>query len=104
MVSDSARKTVIGYRDYITLRELIEVFSKVTGMKAEPVILPKGQSVVPFAPELQKELDDNWGYWEEFGYEGRGDLTVIHPRDVSDILSPTSFLMLTCIVGTSTTA
>ncbi|KAJ5479308.1 NAD(P)-binding protein [Penicillium desertorum] len=82
MVSDSARKTVIGYRDYITLRELIEVFSKVTGMKAEPVILPKGQSVVPFPPELQKELDDNWGYWEEFGYEGRGDLTVIHPRDL----------------------
>lgn len=76
---DPAGKTVLGYREYITLRKLIELFSQATGMKAEPVVLPRGQSVFPFPPELQEELDENWEYWKEFGYEGRGDLTVIHP-------------------------
>jgi hypothetical protein len=100
---DSPGKTVIGYRARITLRGLVEVFSQVTGMKAEAVVLPKGQPVVPFPPELQRELDDNWGYWEEFGYYG-GDPAVFHPQDVSAMQLRVSFFTLTCVVGTSTGA
>jgi hypothetical protein len=85
LVLDSAAKKVIGYRARITLRRLIETFSQVTGMKAEAVVLPKGESVVPFPSELQQELDDNWAYWKEFGYYG-GDPTVVHPQDVSVIM------------------
>ncbi|PKX97950.1 NmrA/HSCARG family protein [Aspergillus novofumigatus IBT 16806] len=81
LVLDSAAKKVIGYRARITLRRLIETFSQVTGMKAEAVVLPKGESVVPFPSELQQELDDNWAYWKEFGYYG-GDPTVVHPQDL----------------------
>ncbi|KAL4892943.1 NAD(P)-binding protein [Aspergillus ambiguus] len=81
LVLDSAAKRVIGYRAHIPLRGLIETFSQVTGMKAEAVVLPKGESVVPFPLELQRELDDNWAYWKECGYCG-GDPTMIHPQDL----------------------
>ncbi|KAE8338044.1 hypothetical protein BDV24DRAFT_93849 [Aspergillus arachidicola] len=81
LVLDSAAKRVIGYRALITVRGLIETFSRVTGLKAEAVVLPKGESVVPFPPELQQELDDNWAYWKEFGYDG-GDPTVVPPQDL----------------------
>ncbi|KAJ5980062.1 NAD(P)-binding protein [Penicillium waksmanii] len=70
LVLESAAKEVIGYRARITLRDLIQTFSQVTGMKAEAVVLPKGESVVLFPTELQRELDDNWAYWKEFGYYG----------------------------------
>jgi hypothetical protein len=46
-------------------------------------MLPKGQSHIPVPPELGLELDDNWAYCNEFGYEGRDDPTIIHPKDVS---------------------
>ncbi len=52
-------------------------------MKVEAVLLPKGKSKIPLSGELKEELEDNWAYWNEFGYEGRGDPTVIHPKDVS---------------------
>ncbi|CAI7567461.1 unnamed protein product [Penicillium pancosmium] len=81
LVLEPATKEVIGYRARITLRGLIETFSQVTGMKAEAVVLPKGESVVPFPPELQRELDDNWAYWKEFGYYG-SDPAIVDPQDL----------------------
>lgn len=99
LVLESAAKEVIGYRSRITLRGLIEIFSQVTGMKAQAVVLPKGESVVPFPPELQQELDDNWAYWKEFGYYG-GDPAVVHPQDVSVMPCFVRCFTLTYIVGT----
>lgn len=83
MGNEPAGKNVIGYREWLTHRELAAVFSQATGIPAEAVQLPAGQSKVESPPELKLELDDNFAYWNEFGYEGRDDPTVIHPRDVS---------------------
>lgn len=99
LVLEAATKEVIGYRARITLRGLIETFSQVTGLKAEAVVLPKGESVVPFPPELQRELDDNWAYWKEFGYYG-SDPAIVDPQDVSVMPYCARYFTLTYIVGT----
>ncbi|KAJ5758020.1 uncharacterized protein N7511_006714 [Penicillium nucicola] len=82
LVQEGAGKNVIGHRAWCTLRELSEAFSQASGTGAECVMLHKGQSHVPVPPELSIELDDNWAYCNEFGYEGRDDPTIIHPKDV----------------------
>lgn len=82
LVQESAGKNLIGYREWSTLREVSGAFTRATGLAAECVMLPKGQSKIPVPPELDWELEDNWAYCNEFGYEGRDDPTIIHPRDV----------------------
>jgi len=56
---------------------------KATGIGAEAVTLPKGSFPPSVSDELKVTLEDNMAYWNEFGYEGRADPTVVHPRDVS---------------------
>ncbi|EGU78457.1 hypothetical protein FOXB_11033, partial [Fusarium oxysporum f. sp. conglutinans Fo5176] len=51
-------------------------------LKAEVVTLPKGHFPPSVPTELKAELEDNMAYWNEFGYKGRDDPTVIHPRDL----------------------
>lgn len=82
-MQESAGKNIIGYRGWSTLREISEAFTQATGIEAECIMLAKGQSNIPIPPELGLELDDNWAYYNEFGYEGRDDPTIIHPKDVS---------------------
>ncbi|CAG9945772.1 unnamed protein product [Clonostachys rosea f. rosea IK726] len=57
-----------------------KVLSKVTGLKAEVVTLPKSEPPDGVPPELVQELSGNFLYWNEFGFEGRDDPTIIHPK------------------------
>lgn len=82
-MQESAGKNVIGYREWTSLRGIAEAFTQATGKKAEYILLPKGQSRIPVPPELGIEMEDNWAYCNEFGYEGRDDPSIIHPKDVS---------------------
>jgi hypothetical protein len=88
-VQESAGKNIIGYREWASLREISKAFAQATGAEAESIQLEKGQSNIPLPSELRLELDDNWAYCNEFGYEGRDDPTIIHPKDVS---SPAVFV------------
>lgn len=83
LVLESAGKNVIGYREWISIREITEAFTQATGKKSEFVLLPKGQSRIPVPSELAIEMEDNWAYCNEFGYEGRDDPTILHPSGVS---------------------
>ena len=83
LVLESAGKNVIGYREWISIREITEAFTLATGKKSEYVLLPKAQSRIPVPPELAIEMEDNWAYCNEFGYEGRDDPTILHPSGVS---------------------
>ncbi|KAL3481322.1 hypothetical protein BJX99DRAFT_218798 [Aspergillus californicus] len=82
LVQEAAGKNVIAYREWSSLRELSKAFAQVTGIEAECIVLEKGQSNIPLPPDLRLELDDNWAYCNEFGYEGRDDPTIIHPKDL----------------------
>ncbi|KAF4976371.1 hypothetical protein FZEAL_6947 [Fusarium zealandicum] len=83
LVQDSPGKNLIGYREWLTVRELTSAFTKATGLEAEPVRLPKGKFHQPLPPDLVLEMEDNFAFFNEFGYEGRDDPTVVHPRDLS---------------------
>lgn len=83
LIQDSPGKNLISYREWLTVPELAAAFTKATGLKTSVVTLPKGTFPPGFPAELAQELEENTSYWNEFGYEGRDDPTVIHPRDVS---------------------
>jgi hypothetical protein len=83
LIQDTAGKNLIGYRGWLTTRELAEKFSQATALKTEVITLLKGHFPPSVPTELKAELENNMAYWSEFGYEGRDDPTVIHPQDVS---------------------
>ncbi|CZR68868.1 uncharacterized protein PAC_18768 [Phialocephala subalpina] len=71
-----------GYREYLTVQELASAFTRATGLKAEAVILPKGEFPVPLPDELKGGLEDNFAAFNEFGNESWDDTDIIHPRDL----------------------
>ncbi|KAJ3543000.1 hypothetical protein NM208_g3806 [Fusarium decemcellulare] len=80
LLQDPAGRNLIGYREWLTTQEVASIFTKVTGLKAEAIVKQKEHEL--FIPEdLRIEIQDNIAYFNEFGYEGRNDPTVIHPRD-----------------------
>jgi hypothetical protein len=90
LIHEPAGKNLIAYREWLTPREIATAFTKATGMNAEVVILPKGSLPSSLPPSLKISIEDNMAYWNEFGYEGREDSTVVHPCNVSqlDIIVP----------------
>jgi hypothetical protein len=83
LLQEPAGENVLGFRELLTIREFVSIFSEATGLAAEAVHLPKGQFKMELSPELELEFSENWGFFRDFGYEGREDPTVIHPKDVS---------------------
>ncbi|KAL5340205.1 hypothetical protein BJX70DRAFT_361819 [Aspergillus crustosus] len=82
LVQEPAGKNPIGYREWSSLRGLSEAFTEATGVNAECIMLNKGESNIPLPPDLDREMEDNWAYSNEFGYEGRDDPAIVHPKDL----------------------
>ncbi|KAL3485817.1 hypothetical protein BJX62DRAFT_229207 [Aspergillus germanicus] len=82
ILQEPAGKNLIGYRGWLTPRELASAFTRATGLDAEVVTLSKGHFPPSISGDFKAQLQDNMGYWNEFGYEGRDDPTVVHPRDL----------------------
>ncbi|KAJ4313213.1 hypothetical protein N0V84_009539 [Fusarium piperis] len=82
LLQQPAGVNLIGYREWISTREAAAALTRATGLKAEVVTLPKGQFAPGLDADLKVELEDNFAYFNEFGYEGRDDPTVTHPRDL----------------------
>ena len=84
LLQDGPGKNLIAYREWLTIEEFVQLFTKSTGVPAKLTVLPEGETNLGFLPaELQEELSDNFAYFNESGYEGRDDPTVIHPSQVS---------------------
>lgn len=82
LIKNPPGKNLIACREWMTLEEMVQVFSEATGLPARYVTLEAGKSELPLPADLQVELDDNWGYFNECGYEAREDLSVVHPGEV----------------------
>ena len=82
LVQETAGKNLIGYREWLTLKQFTEAFTRTTGIKSEPVVLPIEEFISSFPEDLKLEIADMFAYFKEFGYEARDDPTVIHPREV----------------------
>jgi hypothetical protein len=89
LVLEAPGKNLIAYNEWLTPREMAAAFFEATGIKAEAVQLLPEESQVPPSEGVQRQMDETWAYYKEFGYEGRDDSTVIHPHQVS---SHTSFM------------
>lgn len=85
LVEGAPGKNLIAYREWMSLEELVAVFSKVTGLSARYVTVAASEPGNPLPEGLKAELDDNWAYFNECGYEARDDPTVIHPSQVGYI-------------------
>ncbi|KAM0476187.1 hypothetical protein ACHAPX_006604 [Trichoderma viride] len=83
LVQEDAGKNLIAYREWATLREMVQAFQNASGTKSEVVVVPRDQPNEFLPPDLKLEIDEGFLYFEEFGYEGRDDPTVLHPSQVS---------------------
>ncbi|KAH8802409.1 hypothetical protein F5884DRAFT_903102 [Xylogone sp. PMI_703] len=80
LVETAPGKNLITYRGWMSMKEFGSLWSKSLGVPAKYVELPEGQFVANIPPSLKVEMDECFLYWGEFGYEGKADPTVIHPK------------------------
>lgn len=83
LVEDQAGKNLIAYREWKTLDEYVEIIKEVSGVNTKTATLPAGVEWDAMPEELRQEMSDNSNYFLEFGYEGRDDPSLSHPKDVS---------------------
>jgi len=86
LIESAPGKNLIAYREWMTLEEMVKVFTEATGLPARYVTLGPGEPDIPLPEGLKEELDDNWAYFNECGYEARDDPSLIHPKQVREIL------------------
>ncbi|KAH6968326.1 hypothetical protein HG530_007568 [Fusarium avenaceum] len=80
ITQEPAGHNLIGYREWLSHNEIAAAFTKATGIKS--AIVKSDGTLPPGLPEdLVGEMLDCFGYFDEFGYEGRDDKTVVHPLD-----------------------
>ena len=83
LVEDSPGKNLIAYRSWMTMDEYLEIIVKALGVKARNLRLPAGEGMAGLPEDLVQEILDNGNYFAEFGYEGKDDPSLVHPKDVS---------------------
>ncbi|QGI65550.1 hypothetical protein CEK27_009521 [Fusarium fujikuroi] len=81
LIQNPPGKSVAGYRAWITLREFVQFFSKVTGYKTELLHIPPGEFSFNCKQELRAELQDNFAFANEIGLHGGDDSPAVHPNE-----------------------
>jgi hypothetical protein len=83
LVQNGPNKGVVGYRAWLTLRQFVDIFSKVTGYETEILQLPLGQFNWDCKPEWRDQLREAFAFVNEVGLHGGDDSGYIHPVAVS---------------------
>ncbi|KAF4342544.1 nitrogen metabolic regulation nmr [Fusarium beomiforme] len=74
--------SVVGYRAWVTPREFVETFSKVTGYNTELLHIPHGKFSFNCKPELRAELQDSFAFSDEIGLHGGDNSPAVHPNEL----------------------
>ncbi|PKK43098.1 hypothetical protein CI102_13830 [Trichoderma harzianum] len=82
LVQEEPGKNLIAYREWATLREMVGAFQSASKTKSELVVVPRDEANEFLPPDLKLEIDEGFLYFEEFGYEGRDDATIVHPSQL----------------------
>ncbi len=90
LVEAAPETNLIAYRAWMTMDEYVETICQVLGIKAFNKQLPVDAVWEGLPEELVLELSDNGKYFAEFGYEGRDDPSLVHPKNVSSALLKTA--------------
>ncbi|KIX96202.1 uncharacterized protein Z520_07980 [Fonsecaea multimorphosa CBS 102226] len=80
-----AGKNLIAYRAWMSMDEYIAILSQTLGVRTRTkVVAPDDPTSVysTLPQDLLLEMTDNASYFAEFGYEGRNDPSVVHPKDL----------------------
>ncbi|KAI1050185.1 hypothetical protein LB506_001179 [Fusarium annulatum] len=83
LIQNPPGKSVVGYRAWITLREFVQIFSKVTEYKTELLHIPPGEFSFNCNQELRAELQDNFAFANEIGLHGGDDSPAVHPNELN---------------------
>lgn len=84
LVHDSPGKSLLGYREWASTREIATMFMAISGLKAEVHRASDEQFWAnAFSPGLVTEFTEHLQYWEEFGFEAQESPKIIHPSSVS---------------------
>ncbi|KAJ4028038.1 hypothetical protein NW752_000293 [Fusarium irregulare] len=81
ITQEPAGRNLIAYRGWLSHNEIAAAFTKATGIEATTAKFD-GNFPPDVSDELIGEMADCFGYFDEFGYEGRDDPTVVHPGDL----------------------
>ncbi|KAM0085039.1 hypothetical protein ACKRZS_002479 [Fusarium odoratissimum] len=81
IIDEPAGHNLIAYREWLSANDIAAAFTKATGIPSKAI---KDDGAIPpgISDELLGEMIDCFSYFNEFGYEGRDDPTVVHPRDL----------------------
>ena len=83
LVKDGPGKNLIAYREWLTVQQLVETFAKATGIPAKLTVLRPEELGLDSSPEeLKEEIRQNMAYFNEYGYKGREDVSVVHRSQV----------------------
>lgn len=80
LMRESPGKNLIAYRGWMSMGELVEIFSRVKSVDAK---CNSTTFDIAVDDEFQAGYAENMNYIREFGYEGRDDPTLIHPKDLA---------------------
>jgi hypothetical protein len=79
-------RNLTAYREWMTIEDLVKIWARVLNKKARTTVLSHQETVDAIGPEFGPEFAEAMAYGLDFGYEGRDNPTLIHPRDVSCFL------------------
>ena len=82
LVHDDPGKSLLAYREWATLPEVVAEFSRATGLQSGIKVMPTEEWAAAFPPDLAIEMIEFIKYWEEFGFEAQDQPRITHPDKV----------------------